>query len=231
VPSKAVPNLVTALTDRYVAEKINGEDFQTWCQRVGKKSLKETVDRFKDTPPHTVDASFYTDWGDVREFTIGDMAAGECAGELVSPAQFGFTQAETEAFEAQLLLDDAKYNEADYKAYHAMLTAAKTLVQLQWLDVPNEPNVIVEEFRKRFVETKLFWDPYHGDQFSRYLFLRHGDGPDTRYTKDTAHKLVEEANLFIDAAHKAHMKWQESLNVVNVPVEAAASERTVAVPS
>ena len=30
----------------------------------------------------------------------------------------------------------------------------------------------------------------------------------TRYTADTAHKLVEEANLFIDASHKAHAKWQ-----------------------
>ena len=30
-------------------------------------------------------------------------------------------------------------------------------------------------------------------------------GPDERYTKDTAHKLIEEANLFIDAAHKAQV--------------------------
>ena len=68
------------------------------------------------------------------------MGVGECAGEVVSLAEFGFTEAETEAFEAQLLLDDGKYQEADEKAYEAMLTAARTLVQLQWLDVPNDPN-------------------------------------------------------------------------------------------
>ena len=85
--------------------------------------------------------------------------------------------------------------------------AARTLVQLEFLDIPDDNNVIVEEFRRRFVDSKIFWDTYHADQFSKYLFLRH-EGADTRYNADTAHKLVEEANLFIDAAHKAHAKWQ-----------------------
>ncbi|HEY7119528.1 MAG TPA: hypothetical protein VH475_23250, partial [Tepidisphaeraceae bacterium] len=96
---------------------------------------------------------------------------------------------------------------ADEKAYKAMLTAAKTLVQLQWQDVPDDATVIVNEFRTRYVDTQIFWDKYHGDQFSRYLFLRH-EGPDRRFTADTVHKLVEEANLFIDAAHQAHARWQ-----------------------
>jgi hypothetical protein len=68
---------------------------------------------------------------------------------------------------------------------------------------------IVEEFRKRFVEPKLFWDTYHHGQFANYLLSRH-ETPDTRYTADTAHKLVEEANLFIDAAHKCHAKFRPS---------------------
>jgi len=105
------------------------------------------------------------------------------------------------------LLDGGQFRDADHKAYAAMLTAAKTLVQLQWLDVPSDPATIVEEFRKRFVETKLFWDPYHHGQFANYLLARH-EGPDDRYTQETAHKLVEEANLFIDAAHKCDANLQ-----------------------
>jgi sulfite reductase (ferredoxin) len=207
VPSKRIPELVSALTDRYVADRQNGETFQLFCRRIGKKELKGIVDKFTAVPPHNVDASFYTDWGDPREFTIGDLGVGECAGEIVSLAQFGFTQAESEAFEAQLLLDGGQFRQADEQAYRAMLSAAKTLVQLEWLDVPDEAPVIVEEFRKRFVETKLFWDTYHHGQFANYLLARH-ESPDTRYTADTAHKLVEEANLFIDAAHKCHAKFQ-----------------------
>jgi sulfite reductase (ferredoxin) len=212
VPSKRIPELVSALTGAYAKQRQSDESFQQWCQRIGKKELKSIVDGFTAVPPHREDASFYTDWGDPREFTIGDMGVGECAGEVVSLAQFGFTQAESQAFEAQILLDAGQFSAADEKAYQAMLMAARTLVQLQWLDVPDDPAVIVAEFRTRFVETKLFWDTYHHDQFSRYLFQRH-EGPDTRFTRDTAHKLVEEANLFIDAAHKCEAKYRASLAV------------------
>src|SRR4051794_5826367 len=89
VPSKHVPDLVERLTQKYVTERTPTDTFQTFCQRIGKKALKEVVDEYTFVPPHSVDKSFYTDWGDVREFTIGDMGTGECAGEVVSLAQFG----------------------------------------------------------------------------------------------------------------------------------------------
>jgi sulfite reductase (ferredoxin) len=208
IPSKKVPELVDRITQRYVTEKQTGETFQAFCQRVGKKALKAMIDEFTFVPPHDVDATFYSDWGDPRQFSIGDMGTGECAGEVVSHAQFGFTHAETEAFEAQLLLDSGSYRQADEKAYHAMIIAARTLVQLQWPDVPGENSIVVNEFVARFVDTKIFWDTYHAGQFANYLINRH-EGPDTRYTKDTVHKLVEEANLFIDAAYKASAKYQQ----------------------
>lgn len=216
VPSKRIPDLVNELTDRYQTGKQGDETFQKWAQRIGKKDLKTIVDKFTPVPAHTENPDFYSDWGNPRQYTIGDLGMGECAGEVVSLAAFGFSQAEAEAFEAQLLLDDKKFKEADDKAYTVMLRAAHTLVQLQWLDVPWDANVIVNEFRARLVDTKIFWDTFHADQFSRYLFVRHENGPDTRYTVDTVHKIVEEATLFIDAAHKAHAKYQASLSAVKV---------------
>jgi sulfite reductase (ferredoxin) len=214
IPSKAIPQVVERLTGRYVKERTSNETFQAFCARIGKKALKESLEDLAKVPPHATDASYYTDWGDPREFTIGDMGVGECAGEVISLADFGFTDAESTAFEAQLLLDDKEYVRAEQMAYEAMLKAAKTLVQLQWPDVPTTPDSIVNEFRTRLVDTKLFWDTYHAGQFANYLFARHAEGPDPRYTQDTVHKLVEEANLFIDAAHKAHAKYRASLNVL-----------------
>jgi len=214
IPSKAIPTVVNRLTEKYVAERQTEESFQNFCTRLGKKSLKTLIDDLAKVPPHSTDASFYTDWGDPREFTIGDMGVGECAGEVISLVDFGFTAADSEAFEAQLLLDDGKLHEAEEMAYKTMLTAAKTLVQLQWQDAPTDADSVVREFKTRLVDTKLFWDPYHAGQFANYLLNRHAEGPDARYTKDTVHKIVEEANLFIDAAHKAHAKYQQSLNLL-----------------
>jgi sulfite reductase (ferredoxin) len=221
IPSKRIPEVVNRLTDRYVKERQPGELFQGFCKRVGKKELKTMLDDLTKVPPHAVDPSYYSDWGDPREFTIGDMGTGECAGEVISLTEIGFTNAESDAFEAQLMLDDGHYQKADEMAYGAMLGAARTLVQLQLPDAPTDPNEIVSEFRTRFVETKLFWDQYHHGQFANYLFNR-SEGADTRYNKDTAHKIVEETNLFIDAAHKCYAKYQQSLNILGAGVPAAA---------
>jgi len=106
------------------------------------------------------------------------------------------------------------------RAYEAMLRAAHTLVRLEWIDAPTDPKTVVEEFRKRFVDTKVFWHRQHANQFSNYLVNRHENGPDGRFTRDTAAKLVEEANLFIDAAHKAHAKYRESMNILSAGVPA-----------
>jgi sulfite reductase (ferredoxin) len=234
IPSKRIPELVDALTDRFVGGRSGAESFQGWCQRVGKKELKAIVDQFdvktKPAPAHSADPEFYSDWGDPRQYSgTGDIGIGECAGEIVSLAEFGFTEAESMAFEATLLLEDGKHKAADELAYKAMLKAAWTLVQLQWQDVPTEPNLVVKEFRTRFVDTQIFWDKYHHGQFANYLFSRH-ETPDERYSADTAKKTVEEANLFIDAAHKAHAKWRESLNVLGagVPVLPKVGDAAVA---
>ncbi|MGA2500109.1 MAG: nitrite/sulfite reductase [Tepidisphaeraceae bacterium] len=215
VPSKRIPDLLDSLTAKYISGRHPEESFQNWCQRIGKKSLKEIVDPFVPVPAYAADPTFYSDWGDPRQFSIGDMAMGECAGEVVSLAQFGFTAAESEAFESQLALAAGHFKEVDDRAYKAMLIAARTLVQLQWLDVPADPATVVNEFRTRYVDTKIFWDPYAHGQFGNYLFTRH-EGPDTRYNHDTAGKLVQEASLFIDAAHKAHAKYRQSLTAVKV---------------
>jgi sulfite reductase (ferredoxin) len=214
IPSKAIPNVVNRLTERYVKERQSADTFQDFCARLGKKELKGMIDDLSKVPPHANDPSFYTDWGNPREFTIGDMGVGECAGEIISLADFGFTDAEAKAFDAQVLLDEGKLQEAEAMAYEAMLTAARTLVQLQWPDAPADADSVVNEFRTRLVDTKLFWDTYHAGQFANYLLNRHAEGPDARYTQDTVHKIAEEANLFIDASHKAHAKYKQSLNVL-----------------
>lgn len=213
IPSKAIPTVIDRLTDRYISQRQGAETFQAFCNRIGKKELRAMIDDLTKVPAHNVDPSFYSDWGDPRQYTIGDLGTGECAGEIISLADFGFTEAESMAFESQLLLDDGDFQKADELAYKAMLKSAWTLIQLQWHDVPADPNLVVQEFRKRFVDTQIFWDKYHHGQFANYLFHRH-EQADQRFNADTAKKTVEEANLFIDAAHKAHAKYRESMNIL-----------------
>lgn len=200
VPSKAVPDVLEAITERYVAERERGESFQAWTTRLGKKEVKAILDPFTNVPAYEQNPAYYSDWGDPREFTIGDMGIGECAGEVVSLFAMEVARAEAELFEALIALDEGDFAAADRRAYHAMILAARSLVRGQLLNVGDDPERIATEFRTRFYDTRLFYDKYAKGKFAHYLFDRHNNPP-PQPDRDTAQQLIEEARLFIEAAH------------------------------
>jgi sulfite reductase (ferredoxin) len=206
VPSKKVPEFIDAITDRYLAEREGDERFQDWVQRIGKRELKKLVDQFAQVPPKLVDRSFYSDWRDPREFTVSDIGVGECAGAVVSRIEFDMHAAEQLYFEAQLYFDDGKPQEADDTAYAAMLEAARALIRTQDPDLANnsDADTAVAEFRKRFFDTGLFRDKYMGDKFGHYLFRRHEEAGSRVADEEHARYQLEEAQLFIEAAHACH---------------------------
>ena len=199
IPSKRIPDVVDRISERFVAERKDGESFQNFTHRIGKRALKEMVHDFATVPSHEEGPEFYADWGDPREFTIGDMGAGECAGEVVSLAEFGLAEAEAAVFEAQLQLEEGNIANADELAYRAMLLAAKGLIKTEFIDIRDDPDEIVREFRARFFDTQLFHDKYAGGKFAMYLFRRHDAG--VRDTAEAVRHLIEEAQLFLEASH------------------------------
>ena len=174
IPSKRVPEAVDRLLDHYLRERQAQESFSEFVARIGKKVVKALVEDLMVVPPHESDPSFYVDWGDAREFTIGDIGVGECAGEVVSLTDFGIAAAENEVFEAQLFLDEndgtTGPRRAADKALAAMLTAASGLIQMHNPDIADDAEVILEEFRKHFYDTQLFFDPFAGNKFARLIF-------------------------------------------------------------
>jgi sulfite reductase (ferredoxin) len=209
VPSKRIPDVVTRLADRFVRDRRNGETFQQFTQRVGKRALKEMFDDLTAVPAYADRQEFYSDWGDPRVFTMGDMGVGECAGEVVSLGDFELATAEAQVFEAQVQLDEGDYAKADALAYKAMLLAARGLVKRELMEVSEEPDVVVREFRARYHDTRLFHDKYAGGKFAQYLFHRHAEPP-AQVTVDTGRRIVEEAQLFLEAAHAFRSRLPEA---------------------
>ncbi len=205
VPSKNVPKLVDALVARYTAERAPGDGFRAWVLRVGKKEIRAMVDAHANVPAYDVDPSYYSDFGDPREYTIGDIGEGECAGAVVSYLEMGLAASEREVFEAQLLLDQGDAAGAAGRALSAMLQAARALAREKSPNVSESPDEVVREFRAHFYETKLFFDPFVGGKFAHYLFNAHAEPPKVA-TRDAAHQRIEEAQLFLDAAHACHAK-------------------------
>jgi len=215
IPSKNIPEVVDRITTRYRSEREDGESFQDFVKRLGKRELKEMFQDLTNIPAYEDDPWYYSDWGDPREYTHGDRGKGECAGEVVSLVDFNLAEAEREAFEASVLLDEDNYVQADAMAYQAMLSAAHALIRTQDLDASSEPESIVSEFRRRFYDTKLFFDKYAGGKFAHYLFDRH-ERDDAVVSKELARQTVEEAQLFIEAAHGCQSRMQQEISGVKV---------------
>jgi sulfite reductase (ferredoxin) len=205
IPSKRAPEAALRLSSRYVAERLDGETFRAWVERVGKKTIRAAIEDLTQVPPYEVDPSHYSDWGDPREYTIGDMGIGECAGEVVAAAQMGLAASEREVFEAQLLLDQGEPRAAALRAYSAMLVAARALTREKNANLGEDPGEIVSEFRTELVDTKLFHDPFAGAKFAHYLFKVHSEGING-VSSEEAHHLIEEAQLFVDAAHQCYAR-------------------------
>jgi len=71
------------------------------------------------------------------------------------------------------------------------------------MDVADNPNTVVSEFRRRFYDTGILGERYAGNKFAEYLFRRHDTPPD-EHTRDQAYRIVEEAQLFIEATYACH---------------------------
>ena len=205
VPSKRVPEAVTRITSRYVNDREPNESFQAFIRRIGKAECKKMIDDLGDIPPFALDPSFYSDWHDPRVYTIKDMGTGECAGEVITAIDFQLTACEREAFEAQLALEAGSVEKASRIAYEAMLHGAQALLVWRMLAHDGTPDSIVDAFRTHFYDTQLFFDPFAGGRFGQYFFRAHETANEAK-SEEQVHRLIEEAQLFIEGCHACYLK-------------------------
>ena len=205
IPSKRIPDALSLLTDFYLRERKANERFPAFATRIGKVQLKQVLDPLTQDPPtHEEDAGFFSDWSDPRQYSLGDIGKGECAGEVVTQFEFEMTAAERMEFNAQVMLEEGRGAEAGQEAYRAMIKAAKALVLIQYDDVTDDdPDEVVDEFKERFYDTERVFDPFAGSKFADYLFAAH-ENSDQTHTTESARTLIEEAHLFIEAIYNCY---------------------------
>ncbi|NJN72818.1 MAG: nitrite/sulfite reductase [Limnothrix sp. RL_2_0] len=212
LPSKRIPDVVEFLVDTFMQERQGDEKFPAFFNRIGRVEMKERLKPFTDVPSYEEDPSFYSDWADTREFTLGDIGIGECAGEVVTLTDFSMADAESLHFDATVLLDEPENGNVQLaadKAIAAMVSAAKALLKFQNIDIADDKEVIAEEFRKYFYDTKLFFDPFAKGKFAQYLFT----ALETEHEPinlERSQQLIEESRLFIEAAHECNARMMDS---------------------
>ncbi len=200
VPSKRIPQVVERLTDLYANQRRGEESFEALIGRLGKIHVKGLLNDLMALPEHAEEPRLFSDWGDAREYTLGDMGIGECAGEVVASLDFALAASERGLFEAQVALEAGQPRRGGERALRAMVDAARALVRSESVEVADDRRHVVAEFRRRFVDSGRFRDRFAGGKFANYL-LRAAEETQPTDVPEAARQRIEEAQLFIEAAH------------------------------
>jgi len=205
IASKAIPGAIDKLLDLYLKGKQKGETFRAWVERTGKAVIMQSLADVTAVPSYDADKEFYKDWGSVREYNVKDKGIGECAGEVVSLTDFGLKAADREVFEAQLKFDQGDWQTGAALGYKAMVFAAQGLVKMYNIDVSDDPEKVMAEWKERFYDTQKFFDPFAGPRFAQFYIHAH-EQRGAQVDKEKASRLLQEAQLFIEAAHSCNLR-------------------------
>ncbi len=210
VPSKNIPKAVELITAHYMENREGDESFQAFIARVGKKDFRKVLAPIQKPPSYEEDPSYYSDWGDPREYNIGDIGVGECAGEIVPFVEFGLQEAEQQLHDAQDALEAGQAATAAAGGFKAMVTAAKALVRHLDVQVKDDADDVVTNFKTHLHDTQLFHDPFAKGKFATYLLKMHADKSYENANDEIAHRTLDESQLFIEAAHSCYQRLTES---------------------
>ncbi|MBI3895795.1 MAG: nitrite/sulfite reductase [Acidobacteria bacterium] len=203
VSAKNVPAVVRKLADFYTQEKVGSETFAQFTERVGKARLKDAVAEFERLPDHAENPEFYRDNRQPWDYFMS-TGVGECAGAVVSQAEFLLEDAGRLVFEASLYLEANRLEQAAATAFEAMKKAADGLLSTRGLLLSDRYDT-VEEFRKQFADPGNFMA-----MCCEYFFRAAEEGPQN-LDAEKAHQRVEEAALFIEEAHGSYSRMSGML--------------------
>jgi len=185
VAAQHAPAAIEKLTQLYDGEKQNGEGFNACMERLGKARVREELAEYSEILD---DDLYYHDNRQPWEY-VKHVEAGECAGEVVTQAEFLLDDAERFVFEASLHLEAGRDQEAAQTAVRAMKSAADGLLSAQGLLLSDNYDT-PQAFRKHFVEPGTVFPG-----IAQYYMKAAGEDL-SQPTTDRARQLVEEANLF-----------------------------------
>jgi sulfite reductase (ferredoxin) len=154
VPAKNGSAVVDTLLDHYRANRINGETFDTFVDRIGKDALKALLKPLTELPAYEDDPSFYTDLGQEEEFALEDMGPGECAGGVVDLVELGLKESRTAIATAERDFHEGRMASAAGHSDEAVFAAAQALLVTEGEEVQLVPEAVAK-FTEKFVATGL----------------------------------------------------------------------------
>lgn len=188
LPTKRIPDAIRYLLDNFLAEKADGELFNDYYQRQGKRYFYNLLKTLADL--EELVATDFFDWGQNEQYEQ-EIGVGECAGVSLDVVGTIINDAREKLESAEEALADAELAAGVYHAYTAFVIGAKALLLSK--DVKCNTHIgMLDSFQEVYVNTGEF--PLPGD-FPSYVLRINEQRPDTEF----AARYLNDAQAFVSA--------------------------------
>lgn len=125
VPTRRIPQVIRDLFQDYKANAAEGEYYNDYVVRQGKRYFYDVLKPLGDSS--TITAEEFYDWGQESEY-VQEIGVGECAGVSLDVIGAILNDASDKIIAAGNALKAGLLPDAAYHAYTSMITAAKALM-------------------------------------------------------------------------------------------------------
>lgn len=154
VPAKSVPALLVDILSDYKTGRAAPETFAEYVRRKGVDSFAGLIYQYSKLPENAEEAGYTRDWGSDVEFSLAGRGAGECGSGV-------FEVVSGDIDTANSALQKALSGAGPAVLGDAFLATVRALLIVRGIDVV-EPDAIVREFEKHFVDTGLVDEAFRG---------------------------------------------------------------------
>ena len=199
LPTKRIPDALRTILQDYEERAINGEYFNQYYRRLGKKHFYDTLKGLGDKS--SFQPNEFQDWGHVENF-VPEVGVGECAGVMVDLVGSIVKDAEDKLKDAAASLHRENYVNGIYEAYTASIIAAKALLLSK--DVAcNTQAGIMKDFDEHFVQPGTF--SFNNKNFTDWLLSMKTNEP----TKGFAETYLSQVQEFLSSVNNYRSEQQK----------------------
>jgi len=125
VPTRRIPEALSTVLDDYDENADEGEYFNSYFRRQGKRYFYSILKSHGDK--NSITGNDFIDWGDESEY-VQEIGVGECAGVSYDMVNTIINDAEEKLEAARNTFQRDLYGEAAYHAYTGMVIGSKALL-------------------------------------------------------------------------------------------------------
>ena len=163
LPTRRIPNAVRRLFADYRNEATEGEYYNDYVLRQGKRYFYDLLKDLGDTS--SLEAVDFQDWGQDEDYRQ-EIGVGECAGVSLDLVSTILQDGQDKIAAARASLNHAAWSDTAYHAYSAMVVSAKALLLAK--DVKcNTHRGIIKDFDQHFADDLAAADGPFADVYSR----------------------------------------------------------------